>query len=601
VKSNVQVKALPQRRVLLLSCVGGGPMVRLARRLTELGWATEVVAGATPETWRGRMASGPLGRVSARTEAFLKYPLQALWTALARGADTLIPTTNPFFLPLLLVLTRPIHGRRVVPLIYDLYPDALEAEGISRKSGLLSRLGEAANRYLFRKADGVVFIGEGMGRYARNRYGEPSRWLVAETGADAAEFETSAGAIADDDERALDVWCRGKTLIAYVGNMGLVHDWDTLAQAVPRLIESTLKPLGILIAASGPGVRRLADAWAGLPAQAIRFEGPLDDQRWARLLPRVHVSVVTLRSSARHTSVPSKAFSAMAAGNAILAIAPTDSDLATLVMSHGAGVVIAPGDAEKAASALLGLVTDAQQLAAMRAKAAAAARTAYDMPELASRWANFLSTLPRPPSDLAKRLIDVLGSILSLLLAGPLLLVAGLAIGVTMGRPILFRQERAGLAGARFTLLKFRTMRTQRSGEEGADADGARLTRIGRFLRVTSIDELPALWNVLRGEMSLVGPRPLLMRYMARYSQEQRRRQNVKPGITGWAQINGRNALSWEQKFELDVWYVDHRSTWLDLRILAGTVVKVLRREGVNSPDHATMPEFLGSQDREGP
>jgi lipopolysaccharide/colanic/teichoic acid biosynthesis glycosyltransferase len=193
-----------------------------------------------------------------------------------------------------------------------------------------------------------------------------------------------------------------------------------------------------------------------------------------------------------------------------------------------------------------------------------------------------------------KRLLDVVVSAVVLLLLSPLLLAVGIAVRVLIGRPVLFRQRRPGLHGVPFELLKFRTMTDAVDAGGRPLPDAQRLGRFGAMLRELSIDELPELVNVFRGEMSLVGPRPLLMQYLDRYDATQARRHDVSPGITGWAQINGRNAISWEERFALDVWYVDHRSLWLDLRILVNTVRKVFRREGITQPGHATMPEFTG-------
>jgi len=195
-----------------------------------------------------------------------------------------------------------------------------------------------------------------------------------------------------------------------------------------------------------------------------------------------------------------------------------------------------------------------------------------------------------------KRWIDIGGAILLFLLLAPFMLLIALLIRITMGAPVLFRQQRPGLHGKPFTLYKFRTMTDARDEQGNLLPDEQRLTRLGRFLRSTSLDELPELWNVLKGDMSLVGPRPLLMEYLPLYTPEQFRRHEVRPGITGWAQIHGRNALSWEERFTLDVWYVDHVSFWLDLKILALTLWKVLTREGIAHPGSETMPKFTGSR-----
>lgn len=188
-----------------------------------------------------------------------------------------------------------------------------------------------------------------------------------------------------------------------------------------------------------------------------------------------------------------------------------------------------------------------------------------------------------------KRLLDLVLGLILLVVSAPVLGLAALAVRLDLGPGVLFRQTRSGLGGRPFTLYKLRTMRP------GPGPDSARLTRLGRLLRAGSLDELPELWNVLRGDMSLVGPRPLLPEYLGRYTPRQARRLEARPGITGWAQVNGRNALTWEERFELDVWYVEHQSLALDARILWRTLGCVLSGQGVTAPGSATMPEFLGS------
>lgn len=195
-----------------------------------------------------------------------------------------------------------------------------------------------------------------------------------------------------------------------------------------------------------------------------------------------------------------------------------------------------------------------------------------------------------------KRLFDLLLSLGSLLVLAPFLLLLWVLVHRKLGSPVLFRQSRPGLHGRPFMMMKFRTMTDERGADGELLPDAQRLTPFGCFLRATSLDELPELWNVLRGEMSLVGPRPLLIEYMPLYSPVQARRHEVRPGITGWAQVNGRNAVSWEDRFKLDVWYVDHRSIWLDLYILWLTVRKVIAREGISAQGEATMARFKGNK-----
>ena len=198
---------------------------------------------------------------------------------------------------------------------------------------------------------------------------------------------------------------------------------------------------------------------------------------------------------------------------------------------------------------------------------------------------------------MAKRLFDILFSLGWLVLFAPLLLVVALLVRLKLGAPVLFIQERPGLRGRPFRMVKFRTMTDERGPDGELLPDEVRLTSFGKFLRATTLDEFPEMWNVLVGDMSVVGPRPLLMRYLPRYDAFQARRMEVKPGVTGWAQVNGRNTLSWEQKFAHDVWYVDHRTFWLDMKIVALTFFKVFARSGINSANSATMEEFRGRQD----
>jgi lipopolysaccharide/colanic/teichoic acid biosynthesis glycosyltransferase len=201
-----------------------------------------------------------------------------------------------------------------------------------------------------------------------------------------------------------------------------------------------------------------------------------------------------------------------------------------------------------------------------------------------------------PGISASKRTFDLLAASLGLIVISPLLLVLAVLVWIIHGWPVLFRQQRAGYKGNPFFVFKFRTMTDSLAPDGSLLPDAERLTPFGRFLRSASLDELPELFNILRGEMSLVGPRPLFLKYLERYSPEQMRRHDVLPGITGWAQVNGRNALTWEEKFKFDVWYVDHWSFWLDIKILWLTLWKAFKREGISQPGHATMEEFRGNE-----
>lgn len=197
-----------------------------------------------------------------------------------------------------------------------------------------------------------------------------------------------------------------------------------------------------------------------------------------------------------------------------------------------------------------------------------------------------------------KRFLDIIVAVIFLILMSPVLFVVAILVKLKIGSPILFRQNRPGLNEKSFEIVKFRTMSDLKSKNGQILPDEHRMTRLGCLLRAMSIDELPELWNVLKGDMSLVGPRPLLMQYLPLYNQEQKRRHDVRPGVTGWAQVNGRNHLSWDEKFKLDIWYVNHQSFWLDVKILLLTIKKVFKREGISAQDNVTAPAFTGNDNK---
>jgi glycosyltransferase involved in cell wall biosynthesis len=380
--------------VWLLASVGGGPLERLAQRLSEEGVDARLCYGIAATGWRRLMALGALGRMLARLRAMVLFPAQAILTLMARGPGAVVVSTNPFFLPHLITATRFLHRKRVVALVYDLYPDALEGGGVVVRDGVVARIATAMNRALFRRADGVVFIGAKMAAHARARYGDPRRWTILETGADLREFASPRPAAED---AALDAWRRDAVLFAYVGNMGVLHDWETLARGIALVAASPIASrVRFLVAGSGANLSRLRDACRQHDDGLVRFRGPLEDEEWARLMPAVDVALVTLKAEANRTSIPSKTFSAMAAGAAILAVVPRDSDVGDVVEVHRCGLRVDPGDPGAFLAAAERFVGRTHDLEGFKRAGTQAVRDHYDMSALAPRWMRFIDEASRP-------------------------------------------------------------------------------------------------------------------------------------------------------------------------------------------------------------
>lgn len=602
--------------VKFLSCVGGGPHERVVEALRNLGEDAGTHEILSAEGWRRCFGRGKLGRLVARGLGFGVFPVLALGHALKQSCvgvsgrplsrPMLVATTNPFFLPHVLVATRRFHRCGVVALLYDMYPDALEAAGIEH--GWLSRVMTRANRWLVSHADGVVYLGEVQRANAEKRYGVGGRTRLIPTGGSRSEFESAPASL----DPSLVSWMSGRCVFSYVGNMGVMHDVATMERAIPEYLDgldaSSRGRVGFVFAATGPGVSRLQKAFGDRYSDSVRFVGPLLDGPWADLLRRTDVALASLTPQACATSIPSKIQSALLAGCIPLVVAPAGADIARLVrgeelVSRRCGLVVEPGDVR-------GLVGAFERLSraenrADYAEGVESASSVLDVGHLSRTWRAFLSecseTAPMPWALLgyraAKRTFDVAASFAGLVCCAPILAVTAIGVRFRLGSPVFFRQQRPGLNGRPFELIKFRTMKNA-EGPIDASRDGERLTPFGRTLRALSLDELPTLFNVLKGDMSLVGPRPLLMSYLERYDETQAQRMWVKPGVTGHAQVHGRNALSWEEKFALDVWYVHHASCALDLKIVLQTIFAVLKRSGIQHANSATMPEFMGNVER---
>lgn len=604
--------------IRVLSSVGGGPHSRLSEVLRQEGWDSRVESLFSPEMYRRLFHCGRLGRMAARLAAFGVFPwesfFRAIWTSSmeSRGCPQnkpiLVVTTNPFFLPHVLAATRWVHRCGVVALMYDIYPDALEAVGGVKP--FVSRIMALANRWMIRHVDGVVYIGEVLRANAEARYGvNPKTWVIP-TGGNIAEFTNYHHSFDEEFES----WLKDRIIFSYVGNMGRMHDVGTFAEGIPfflsQLSGDERKKVGFVFAASGPGIAHLQEVWGDKYADCLRILPPLPDEQWADLLMRSAVSLSSLTSEAYATSIPSKVQSAIAAKSVQVAVAPRTSDLAHLIETGHleatleptpCGIVVDPGDVEGFAAALRRL-SRPEEVTAFSAGVEQTAKR-LDIPALSQKWQACFEAIsaetPEPWSvwsyRFLKRSFDVAGACFGIVALSPILAATAVGVWIFLGRPVLFRQERPGLEGKPFELFKFRSMKVS-SGPIEASQDGERLVPFGQRIRALSLDELPTLFNVLKGDMSFVGPRPLLMSYLPRYNARQKRRHWVRPGITGLAQVNGRNALSWEEKFDYDVWYAEHASILLDFKILWKTIGVVLKRSGISHAESATMPEFMGNR-----
>lgn len=588
--------------VALVSCVGGGPLERLALQLEQSVGPVSFWRAFDGSSWRRGMTRSRTSRTLSRLRVFTLFPARVLLRTVVGPERVIVATTNPFVVPPILSATRWLHRKKIIAVHYDLYPEALIAAGRMKPRSVLSRALAGVNRFTAKGLDGEVHIGARLRKIANERYGRPTVSAVLETGADQREFAATVIGTTDAGKRVA-AWRGARTMFGYVGNLGRMHDWATLAAAWPRCLTSpeVASRACLVVAASGPGVEPLRSALGSPALETVLFLGPLEDEAWADVMCQVNVSIVSLIPEAADTCLPSKTFSALAAGHALVAIAPRESDLADLVLQTDCGFVIPPGDVAALAGTIERLTHDAALRHRLRGNALKAATT-FDTRVLAERWRQVIEQVDgvrRQPvlGTRVNRLLDAVGASVGLALLSPVLLAIAAAIRLSMGRPVLFSQERSGLGGRPFILRKFRTMVNAEGAAADPAYDGARLTRLGRLLRRTSLDELPTLWNVLRGDMSLVGPRPLPVRYLERYTEVQRRRLGVPPGVTGWAQVNGRNALSWDEKLRLDVWYVDNWSVALNLRILWLTLKALLTRRGISHPGSATMPEFIGSNE----
>lgn len=583
----------------------------VARRWVLAGHKVTVVTSSArmPETYGvgqyrldGIDLSVVRGTRGARDSCFrsgLRFSIAAMWRA-ARvdGPDVIVAETSSSS-----VMAPGLIASKVMaaPLVLEVRDIQIDGE-LNKEYGrptISDRISNSLKRLVYRSGDHCLALGSGI-KDALLSFGVLEDAItISPDGCDSSLFRVPA----DHGATLLEAhpYLRGGPLVVYGGAMDAAHGVSYFVHiaAAVRSIDPSIR---FVICGSGPTREDIrTDALhIGVLEQNLWLIPPLPKHRMPELLSLATVLMSLFdRGQAGRPRSFSKMFDALAAGKPL--VLNHGGAHVDLVESRGAGLILSPGDIETAARDLADFVRDDEALHRAGEQAAALADGRFNRDKLAGEYRALLEAVaqadPAPQrrrrrSLALKRTFDFVVAAAVLVLLSPVFLILAFIILIKMGWPILFSQVRPGLGGKPFRLSKFRTMKNTEDGAGNLLSDGERITALGRFLRRTSVDELPELFNVLKGDMSLVGPRPLLMEYLPYYDTDQERRHTVRPGMTGLAQVNGRNDLTWEEKFELDVWYVDNRSLWLDLKILCRTVWIVFTGQGVSAPGHDSMPRF---------
>ena len=529
---------------------------------------------------------------------YISFALSAavVGTGLVRKPDVMYVYHPPITVGLAAAVIGFFRGSPFIYDIQDLWPDTVAASGMMSNAAAIGLLGRIC-KFVYRRASHITVLSAGFKEALASRGVATTKMTVIHNWCDETAIKSS-------QLPPTRLGRADRFSFLFAGTMGLAQGLDSVLLAA-QICRTSVPSAEFLFIGGGVDQPRLKRMTEEMQLDNVSFFPRQPMEAMGSILAGADALLVHLKDDPLfRITIPSKTQAYLAAGKPILM--GIRGDAADLVNRSQSGVLCEPGDPQSIADGVKKLVeAGPERLAAMGCSGRAfyngtlsvasgtekfdrvfnmVAETRFRRRHLQSGWRLWI-----------KKLFDRGAALCGLIVLSPVLIVVSALVWLSMGRPIFFRQKRPGRFAVPFTLIKFRTMSERRDMSGNLLPDADRLTLIGRLLRSTSFDEWPQLWNVLRGEISLVGPRPLLMDYLPRYSPEQARRHDVVPGITGWAQINGRNVLAWDEKFVLDTWYVDNWSLRLDVRILFSTVWCVLKRDGVSSHGHATMPEFMGS------
>lgn len=529
----------------------------------------------------------------ARASKFARYAVAASRIALACDYDLIFASSTPLTAAIPGILAKWLRRKPFVFEVRDLWPALPKAMGMRNPAALLGMT--VLERTAYRNAEAVVALAPGIANgVARTGYLR-ERIATIPNGCDLDLF--GDGEVVHPADLRPDLFTSDDFVAIFAGAHGRANGLDALLPVATLLAARGRNDIRLLLVGDGATKASLREEAARKGLSGLVFLDPIPKQELAKLIRGCDIGLQLLANipAFYDGTSPNKFFDYLAAGRSVLINYP--GWLARAVGNADCGWTVPPDEPHAFVEALIDAADHRDVRTARGRRASLLARTDYDREQLAAQLCATLEAVEnharlRRKISRSKRIFDVIAALSVMILLSPFLVAITLYLLCLQGRPVLFRQIRPGLGGRPFILRKFRTMRTPSSSPDEPNSDADRLTPIGRLLRSTSLDELPELWNILKGEMSFVGPRPLLMQYLLRYRGDQPRRHDVLPGLTGWAQINGRNRISWDEKFALDLWYIRNRSMLLDFRILLMTIVKVLRREAVSEEDHPTAREF---------
>jgi lipopolysaccharide/colanic/teichoic acid biosynthesis glycosyltransferase/glycosyltransferase involved in cell wall biosynthesis len=535
-----------------------------------------------------------------RSWTFLRFAFRSVLLALRLDYDVAFATSTPLTAALPGIAARWLRRKPFVFEVRDLWPELPRAMGVIRNP-LVLKLMDWLEFAAYRSANFCIALSPGIAQGILRRGVPESRVVTAPNGCDLNLFAPDvAQPLPEIQGLPPDAF-----VAALTGAHGVANGLGSVLDVAAELRLRGRNDIVFVFIGDGKEKPALIERAHREKLDNCLFVDPMPKKALAQFLcRRANVGLMILANvpAFYYGTSPNKFFDYLASSLPVLVNYP--GWMAEMVTAQGAGVVVPPQDRAAFADALMQMADARAATAAMGLRGRNFAQREFSRAELAQRCVAVLESAAlgmRSHNGISaygywgKRSLDLLALLAASPIVLPVAIGTALLVRLQMGRPVFFRQVRPGYKAKPFTLLKFRTMNAARDECGRLLPDEKRLTKFGRLLRRCSVDELPQLWNVLKGEMSLVGPRPLLMQYLDRYTPEQSRRHEVKPGVTGWAQVNGRNALSWEERFQLDVWYVDHRGFWLDVKVIAKTIAKVLLGEGISQNGHATMPEFIGN------